>query len=91
MPMELLNTCQFLELLGTYLCVIVALPALIFYRKVNHFPAAVRFLTYFTIGNFYIINLVQALELVKCVVGFIMVKKGVWIRNIVADKEEAAC
>ena len=33
---------------------------------------------------------VQALELVKCVIGFIMVKKGVWIRNIVADKEEAA-
>lgn len=32
---------------------------------------------------------VQALELVKCVVGFIMVKKGVWIRNIVADKEPA--
>ena len=32
---------------------------------------------------------VQALELVKCVVGFIMVKKGVWIRNIVADKEKA--
>lgn len=32
---------------------------------------------------------VQALELVKCVVGFIMVKKGVWIRNIVADKETA--
>ena len=34
---------------------------------------------------------VQALELVKCIIGFIMVKKGVWIRNIVADKEEAAC
>ena len=32
---------------------------------------------------------VQALELVKCVVGFIMVKKGVWIRNIVAHKETA--
>lgn len=66
MPMELLNTYQFLELLGAYLCVIVVLPALVFYRKVKRFPAAVRFLTYFTIGNFYIINLVQVLELVFC-------------------------
>lgn len=66
MPMELLNIYQFLELLSAYLCIIVALPALVFYRKVKRFPAAVRFLTYFTIGNFYIINLVQALELVFC-------------------------
>ena len=35
---------------------------------------------------------VQALELVKVVIGFILVKKGVWIHNIVAPvaKEEAA-
>ncbi len=29
---------------------------------------------------------VSSLELVKCVVGFILVKKGLWIRNIVSDK-----
>ena len=36
---------------------------LLFFRKVKRFPASVRFLIYFTIGNFYIINLVQVLEL----------------------------
>ena len=29
---------------------------------------------------------VSSLELVKCVIGFILVKKGMWIRNIVSDK-----
>ena len=43
----------------------MGLPALVFYRKAKRFPAAVRFLIYFTIGNFYIINLVQVLELLR--------------------------
>lgn len=30
--------------------------------------------------------LVQSLEFVKCIVGAILVKKGLWIRNIVSDK-----
>lgn len=30
----------------------------------------------------------QALQLIKCVIGFILVKKGVWINNIVADEEK---
>ncbi len=29
---------------------------------------------------------VQSLEFIKCIVGFILVKKGLWIRNIVSDK-----
>ncbi len=29
---------------------------------------------------------VQSLEFLKCIVGFILVKKGLWIRNIVSDK-----
>ena len=36
---------------------------------------------------------VQALEMVKVVVGFVLVKKGVWIHNIVAPvaaEEESA-
>lgn len=63
MSMETLNVLQFLELLGGYVAFTVLLPALVFYRKAKRFPAAVRFLIYFTIGNFYIINLVQVLEL----------------------------
>jgi len=37
-----------------------------------------------TITPFYFI--VQALELIKVVIGFILVKKGVWVRNIVSGK-----
>ena len=32
---------------------------------------------------------VQLVELVKCAVGFIMVTKGIWIRNIINEKTEA--
>ena len=63
MSMEMLNMLQFIELFVGFLGFTVLLPALVFYKKVKHFPAAVRFLVYFTIGNFYIINLVQLLEL----------------------------
>ena len=63
MAMELLNVLQFLELLAGYLAFSVLLPGLVFCKKVKHFPATVRFLIYFTIGNFYIINLVHILEL----------------------------
>lgn len=34
---------------------------------------------------------VQSLELVKGIIGFVLVKKGVWIRNIVATEKESAC
>ena len=63
MSMETLNVIQFIQLFIGYIGFTVGLPALVFYRKVKRFPAAVRFLIYFTIGNFYVINLVQVLEL----------------------------
>lgn len=63
MSMETLNVIQFIQLSLGYLGFTVGLPALVFYRKAKRFPAAVRFLIYFTIGNFYVINLVQILEL----------------------------
>ena len=63
MSMETLNVIQFIQLFIGYIGFTVGLPALVFYRKVKGFPAAVRFLVYFTIGNFYVINLVQVLEL----------------------------
>lgn len=31
--------------------------------------------------------LCQSLDLIKCVIGFILVKKGVWIQNLVAEQE----
>ena len=32
---------------------------------------------------------VQSLEFVKCIIGFILIKKGLWIRNIIEDKNNA--
>lgn len=63
MSMETLNVIQFIQLFAGYIGFTVGLPALVFYRKVRKFPAEVRFIIYFTIGNFYVINLVQVLEL----------------------------
>ena len=63
MAMETLNVIQFMQLFIGYIVFTVGLPAFVFYRKAKRFPAAVRFLIYFTIGNFYVINLVQVLEL----------------------------
>lgn len=63
MSMSTLNVIQFIELFIGFIGFTVGLPALVFYRKVKGFSAPERFLIYFTIGNFYIINLVQVLEL----------------------------
>ena len=63
MSMETLNVIQFIQLFIGYLGFTAGLPALVFYLFLKRFPSAVRFLIYFTIGNFYIINLVQVLEL----------------------------
>ncbi|MBQ4568504.1 MAG: MATE family efflux transporter [Ruminococcus sp.] len=32
--------------------------------------------------------LVQSLEVIKCVLGFVLIKKGVWLNNLVADNSE---
>ena len=64
MSMQILRIIQFAELFVCYLFVTVLLPALVFHRKTRRFPAAVRFLIHFTIGNFFVINLVLVLELV---------------------------
>lgn len=63
MSMTSLNVIQFLELFIGYFVFTVGIPALVFYRKTKGFPMAERFLIYFTVGNFYIINLVQVLQL----------------------------
>ena len=44
MSMETLNVIQFIELLIGFLGFTVGLPALVFYKKVKHFQASVRFL-----------------------------------------------
>lgn len=63
MFMSTLNVIQFIQLLIGYIGFTIGLPALIFYRFVKKYSLAERVLIYFVIGNFYIINLVQVLEL----------------------------
>ena len=63
MSMATLNVIQLIQLFVGYIVLTVGLPSLVFYRKVRDFSAAERFVIYFTIGNFYVINLVQVLEL----------------------------
>lgn len=43
-----------------------------------------RFTTLPVIG---IYTLVQLGDIIKCVIGFILVKKGVWLQNIVSHEE----
>ena len=48
------------------------------------------YMTNVSITPFYFV--VQGLELIKVVIGFVLVKKGVWVRNIVSGKsEDAVC
>lgn len=50
--------------------------------------------TAYVLANFTDMNIlllffiVQALEIIKCAVAFVLVKKGVWVRNIIDDKTE---
>jgi hypothetical protein len=29
---------------------------------------------------------VQAIDLIKCIIGFVLVKKGVWLQNLVREE-----
>lgn len=63
MSMQLLTIMQFAGVLGIYVFLAIILPALVFYRKFKMEPFYVRFMVYITFGNFYIINLVFAAQL----------------------------
>lgn len=63
MSMEMLTVLQFLETLGIYLFMTVLVPAMVFGRKIKDRSLTERFFFYFTVGNFYIMNLVFLLQL----------------------------
>ena len=50
-------------------------------------PVAYYFSRYTNIGPASIFALVHGVDLIKCVIGFILVKKGVWMKNIVKTEE----
>lgn len=50
-------------------------------------PAAYVLAHYTKLPIVLLYVLVQSLDLIKCIVGFILVKKGVWLHNMVSDQE----
>ena len=48
-------------------------------------PAAFLLAHYTELPIITMFALVQSIDLIKCVIGFILVKKGVWLQNMVAE------
>ncbi|MCC8105898.1 MAG: hypothetical protein LIO99_07825 [Clostridiales bacterium] len=63
MSMTVLTILQFSATLFWYLVLTTGIPALIFSRKVSGFSMSVRFFFYLLVGNFSLMNLVFALQL----------------------------
>lgn len=63
MSMVQLTVVQWLLAFLIYSGLTVALPAIVIYPRVAHCRAVTRFFFYFSIGNFYLMNLVYLLEL----------------------------
>ncbi len=51
------------------------------------FPVSFILSRYTDISMLGLFTTIQLLDLIKAVIGFIMVKKGIWIHNIVGGKE----
>ncbi len=63
MSMEALTVLQCLAVFLIYTGLTLALPAIVIYPKVRHCRAVTRFFFYFSIGNFYLMNLVYFLQI----------------------------
>jgi Na+-driven multidrug efflux pump len=50
-------------------------------------PFANILVRYTSLGSATVFALVHAADLIKCIVGFVLIKKGVWMQNIVHDQE----
>ncbi len=78
MSMTMLTFLQLTEIFLVYSVMTVLVPAVIFRQKVSGQRLTVRFMTYFTIGNFYIINLVFFLQLLHISYGYTL-----WLMTLV--------
>lgn len=63
MPMDVLTLIQTVETIAVYLLVTVGLPAFVFGKKLKKHRPTEKFMLYFMIGNFYVMNLVFLLQL----------------------------
>ena len=57
------------------------------YTWVLVIPIATLLAKYTSLSIEVVFFLVQSVEIVKVILGFFMVKSGVWLQNIVAEKE----
>lgn len=48
-------------------------------------PVAFMLCTFTSLNILYLYAIVQLVNIIKCVIGYIFVKKGIWIRNIVQE------
>ena len=55
------------------------------YTWVVNLPAAYLLVTLTDLPIIVVYLMVQMTDIIKCVLGFILVRKGVWIHNIVSD------
>lgn len=65
MSMSVLSILQCLMAFLTYLFMTVIVPSAVFGRRFRHLDINQRFMAYFTIGNFYMINIVFVLQLLR--------------------------
>lgn len=65
MPMDILTVLQTAETFAAYLFVAAWLPSVVFHRQLQGHGLTEKFVISYMIGNFYIINLVYLLQLLK--------------------------
>lgn len=86
MSMELLTAIQFLMALIAYLFVTLAIPCAVLHKRLSHYRLIERVLFYFIAGNFYVTNLVFALQLlylsnaVTIWIGLVVIPFFVWVK-----------
>ncbi len=65
MSMEVFTVLRFLESLFAYLVITFFMPAMLLYPKIKKMRFSVRFMTYQITGNFFVMNLVYLLQLLR--------------------------
>ena len=63
--MEVFTVMRFLETLLAYLVITFLMPAMLLYPKIKTMRFSVRFMTYQVTGNFFVMNLVYLLQLLR--------------------------
>lgn len=60
------------------------------YLWVISIPCALLITRFTSWDIIYVVLAVQSIDIVKCTIGFIMLKKGIWMNNIVGESKDSA-